>query len=123
MDVLNTLYSGTGLSFELRNITYTEDEEWFDYVDNEERYPQYDMKEALRQGDRSALNVYTVGFTFANNEGVLGYATFPWLEKEDPINDGVVLSYSTLPGGDLEKFNTGKVRSSFHREIAMRLTI
>ena len=39
--------------------------------------------------------------------GILGYATFPISYNDAPENDGVVLRFSTLPGGALAPFNLG----------------
>ena len=66
------------------------------------------IKRALRQGDASALNVYSVGFPVGS--GLLGYATFPDEYSSDPTNDGVVILYSTVPGGTAAPYNLGRVR-------------
>ena len=63
------------------------------------------MKNTLRQGDASTLNVYTVGFT--RNRKLLGYSTFPKDYATFPTRDGVVINYSTLPGGTYARFNEG----------------
>lgn len=65
------------------------------------------MKQALRRGDATSLNVYTVGFN--DDPGLQGYATFPWNYADAPTNDGIVMFYGALPGG-ISPFNTGKVR-------------
>jgi hypothetical protein len=109
IDVLNNLYAGTGLSFVLRNIDYTLNGDWFDNTYIDYRQPQYDMKSQLRVGNVATLNVYTVGFTNAPNQFLIGYATFPWEVAGDFYNDGVVIRYSTLPGGTYAEYNTGKV--------------
>ncbi|KII93082.1 hypothetical protein PLICRDRAFT_378930 [Plicaturopsis crispa FD-325 SS-3] len=64
------------------------------------------MKQALRRGDATSLNVYTVGFN--DDPGLQGYATFPWNYADAPTNDGIVMFYGALPGG-ISEFNTGKV--------------
>ena len=63
------------------------------------------MKNALRRGDATALNVYTVAFT--RSPGLFGYATFPWDYSSRPKLDGVVINYTTLPGGTFAGFNKG----------------
>ena len=64
-----------------------------------------DMKNTLRRGDATTLNVYTVGF--ARNPKLLGYSTFPKDYASFPKKDGVVTNYSTLPGGTYARFNEG----------------
>lgn len=60
MDVLNSDFTKTDLSFELAAITRTINEDWFK---NAAPYTQQqaDMKGSLRQGDANTLNIYSVG--------------------------------------------------------------
>jgi len=111
ISVLNKDYSGTGLSFKLMNTTRTQNATWFNRVapDSPE---QTAMKNALRVGPASALNLYTVGFTTGDGEGLLGYATFPYDYPSNPKDDGVVILYRSLPGGDFSPYNLG--RTSTH---------
>ena len=127
IEVLNTDYAPCGASFHLVGIDRTLNDTWFDeaspgrYV-----YPfcgfvrllcmvtivrscssyQAAMKDQLRKGGANALNIYSVGFV--SGAGLLGYATFPWLYSDDPKDDGVVLLYSTVPGGTSAPYNTGR---------------
>ncbi len=39
---------------------------------------------------------------------ILGYSTLPQWYPNDPIMDGVVIFFGTLPGGTLERFNLGR---------------
>lgn len=111
IDVLNKDYTGTGLSFELQNITRTLNAAWFNNV-GPDTTEQTAMKNALRTGTASTLNIYTVGFAAGSGKGLLGYATFPSDYASSPNDDGVVILYSTLPGGSYSSFNLG--RTSTH---------
>ncbi|KZV99913.1 metalloprotease [Exidia glandulosa HHB12029] len=68
------------------------------------------MKQTYRKGDVNALNIYTVGFLdgAARWLGIYGYSTWPWDYASVSWNDGVVIKWSTLPGGTEEGFNLGK---------------
>ncbi|KAF8190418.1 hypothetical protein K438DRAFT_1971280 [Mycena galopus ATCC 62051] len=104
MDVLNRDYVGI-MNFVLVNTTRTTNRDWFNNSAPGTRQ-QNDMKSALREGNALALNIYSVGFTSA--EGLLGYATFPFKYQNSPKDDGVVIQYSTVPGGSMEPYNLGR---------------
>ncbi|KAH7345427.1 hypothetical protein B0J17DRAFT_693118 [Rhizoctonia solani] len=110
--VLNADYRSSGFSFKLASSKYITNETWFNWAGPEPDLPQFTyqtaMKTALRQGDASTLNIYSTGFTSITNPNLLGYATFPTYYKSAPANDGVVIRYSTVPGGSSAPLNLGK---------------
>ncbi|TFK74483.1 metalloprotease [Pluteus cervinus] len=103
--VLNHDYGPTGLSFNLVNISRTRNDWWYDDA-SPDTGTERDMKTALRVGGPSDINVYTVGFTYAY--GLLGYSVFPDWYEGDPIEDGIVILYSSLPGGSTPDYNGGQ---------------
>lgn len=105
--VLNQDYNSAGISFNLVNISRVQSEDMFLRVapDSEQ---EVGLKKVFRHGNASALNVYTVGLAEGDGQGLLGYATFPMDFAEKPLNDGVVLLYSTMPGSSQPKYNMGR---------------
>ncbi|RCG32897.1 zinc metalloprotease [Sphaerisporangium album] len=101
--VLNNTYaarvggSATPFSFRLVSTDTTNNATWF--VGNDGN----GMKRALRKGGKADLNWYSVGFT----NGLLGYATFPSDYAANPLLDGVVIDYRSLPGGSYSAYNLG----------------
>ena len=98
LQVLNNSYSPQGITFRLIGNTTTDNAVWF----TADRDGEVAMKEALRLGDSSTLNIYFKG------GAVLGRATLPWLYSSAPKADGVVVSYTTIPMGSEVAFNEGK---------------
>ncbi|KAF9458928.1 metalloprotease [Collybia nuda] len=109
VEVLNKDYANTGLSWNHVNTTRILSQDWFENV-GVDSPQETGMKHVFRAGNASALNIYTVGFVngTAANSGLLGYATFPADYAGAPKNDGVVVRYSTLPGGTTKTFNLGR---------------
>lgn len=101
MAVLNDAFSGTGWSFTLASTDYTDNSSWFamDYGTSAE----YAAKSALRTGSADDLNIYSA----SPPGGTLGWATFPSDYTARPWQDGVVLLYSSLPGGSAAPYNLG----------------
>ncbi|KAF5387934.1 hypothetical protein D9615_000124 [Tricholomella constricta] len=107
IDVLNEDFASTGLSYVLADTTRTVNSNWFVNV-GPSKTLQTTMKNALRQGGAADLNVYSVGFQSAADNGLLGYATFPSSYASRPKDDGVVLLFSSLPGGSTTNYNRGQ---------------
>jgi hypothetical protein len=107
IDVLNASYSGqtdgaaTPFLFALMSIDRTVNSSWFAMTPGSVAEQQ--AKAALRQGGRDALNLYTAN----PSGGLLGWATFPWDYAANPDNDGVVVLYSSVPGGSAVPYNEG----------------
>jgi hypothetical protein len=97
--VLNAAYAGTGWSFNLVSVDWTDDATWFAMGAGAEAA----AKSALRLGTADDLNIYSAN----PGGGLLGWATFPWSYSVAPSDDGVVLLYSSLPGGTAAPYNEG----------------
>jgi len=100
MTVLRNAYSSWGWTFNLVSTDRTTNTTWYNgcYGSSETA-----MKNALRQGTADDLNIYTCN----PSGGILGYATFPSSYTSAPKKDGVVLLYSSLPGGTAAPYNLG----------------
>ncbi|RYH22605.1 zinc metalloprotease [archaeon] len=62
-------------------------------------------KASLRKGGKNALNVYTI----SDSSSTLGWATFPFDKSSLSTSfDGVVVAFSTLPGGTKTAYNLGQ---------------
>jgi hypothetical protein len=99
--VLNNAYASAGWSFTLASVDDSNNAAWYTATDG--TTAERDMKTALRIGGAADLNLYT------NNmgQGLLGWATFPADYARSPNMDGVVVLYSSLPGGSAAPYNLG----------------
>jgi len=100
---LNQAYGGAQmpLHFTLASTDRTTNASWFTvgFGSAEETA----MKKALHVGGPDELNLY-----FANlGDGLLGWATFPWDYTKAPVMDGVVVLYTSVPGGTSAPFDLG----------------
>lgn len=103
MDVLNAGFKQTRTKFVLKGTTTTANNAWF--VAGPGTTDEAYMKSALRVGDASTLNLYSL----ANDEGILGWGYFPsWINTYGLPGDGVVVDYRTLPGGIAAPYNEGQ---------------
>ncbi|EAU83013.1 metalloprotease [Coprinopsis cinerea okayama7 len=105
--VLNHDFGETGLSFVLVNTTRTVNSDWFLRA-APFTVQQNSMKNTLRAGGSADLNIYSVGFASGSGSGLLGYATFPIDYATSPWDDGVVILYSSVPGGTTAPYNLGQ---------------
>lgn len=101
IDVLNGAFASAGFSFTLAGVTSTDNATWFSSCD--QASVEAAMKNALRTGDAGTLNLYSCN----PGQDLLGWATFPWNYSRYPSDDGVVLLYSSLPGGSAAPYNQG----------------
>jgi hypothetical protein len=103
IDVLNKAYAGakSGLSFKLAGIDRTTNTGW--YGVSPETSAETNMKSSLYKGGKGDLNIYTADL----GGGLLGWATFPSEYASAPKMDGVVILYSSVPGGTAVPFDLG----------------
>ncbi|WNG22229.1 zinc metalloprotease [Cystobacter fuscus] len=100
ISVLNAAYKTTPFTFTLVGTDRTTNSSWYTCSGGA---CEKKMKAALRKGGAGDLNVYS------NNmgQGLLGWATFPSSYASQPSLDGVVILYSSLPGGSAAPYNEG----------------
>jgi len=100
LTVLNNAYAAAGFSFSLAGTTDTNNDSFYTCTGGS---CETAMKTSLRQGGSNALNIY-----FNNmGQGLLGWATFPSDYKRNPSMDGVVILFSSVPGGSAAPYNEG----------------
>jgi len=100
LSVLNAAYANSGFSFSLAGVDDTNNGTWYTCTGGS---CETQMKSALHKGGSNALNIY-----FNNmGGGLLGWATFPWQYASAPTMDGVVILYTSVPGGTAAPYNLG----------------
>jgi len=101
MTILNNAYAGVGVKFQLISVDRTTNATW--YTMSPGSTAEANAKAALRKGTADDLNIYTAN----PGGGLLGWATFPSSYAGAKSQDGVVLLYSSLPGGSAAPYNLG----------------
>jgi Pregnancy-associated plasma protein-A len=100
IDVLDDAFAAAGFDFRLVSVDRTTNASWFSMTPGSAAEAQ--AKAALRQGTAQDLNIYST-----DGGGYLGWATFPSSYSSDPSDDGVVILYSSVPGGTTDPYDEG----------------
>jgi len=101
LDVLNAAYGYAGYQFTLHGIDRTDNTAWSTHSPDSSKERQ--MKKALAISPECTLNFYINDL----GDGLLGYAYYPYSYDEDHFIHGVVVLYSSLPGGDAYPYDEG----------------
>ncbi|MCH7549903.1 MAG: zinc metalloprotease [Candidatus Krumholzibacteriota bacterium] len=99
--VLNAAFASTNFQFTLASVDRTNNSSWSKHQPGTPN--EIAMKEALAISPATTLNFYTCDLAGL----LLGYATFPTSYPEDDPRAGVVVLYSSLPGGSAAPYNLG----------------
>jgi hypothetical protein len=99
--VLNDAYAPSGVKFRLVATDRTTNAPWYHMSPGSAAETQ--AKNALRIGTADDLNIYTANL----GGGLLGWATFPQSYQSQPKLDGVVVLYTSVPGGSEQHYNEG----------------
>lgn len=91
----------TRFAFKLASVDRTVNAQWF--LMSPGGPQEAAAKRSLRKGGPETLNLYTA----TPDQGLLGWATFPSDYTKNPIDDGVVIHWGTLPGGGLAPYHEG----------------
>jgi len=103
VDTLNAAYNrmGSSYSFYLAAITRTQSNQWFNITRGSQA--ETDMTNALAIDPKHIFNVYVL-----NADPDLGWViNFPWDVPEDSRQNGVIIHYGSVPGGNIINYNSG----------------
>lgn len=111
IQILNAAFAGqaaggvgvaTPFTFRLVGVDRTPNDAWFNVVYKKKPTDvEKALKAALNKGDAGTLNLYTAKL----DDRTLGWARWPWDIGERA--DGVIIRYTTLPGGNTPLYNEG----------------
>ncbi len=101
ISVLNAAFASSGFAFTLASVDRTDNNFWFGMTPGSVAEAQ--AKSALGISPQTTFNFYTAN----PSGGLLGWATFPSSLANNPTNDGVVVLFSSLPGGTAVPYNEG----------------
>jgi hypothetical protein len=108
IDVLNAAYGGatgggadTPFRFVLAAVDRTVNDAWF--TAGPGTGAEQEIKTVLHRGTAQDLNLYSN----APAGSLLGWSTLPWDYFSAPVLDGVVVRYTTLPGGSAAPYDLG----------------
>jgi len=99
--ILNEAFRNSPFRFQLAGVSRTTNSLWYTAAPGSTAETQ--MKNALRRGNASTLNIYS----YNPGGGLLGSATYPSAYASAPKSDGVAIHYTTVPGGSAAPFNEG----------------
>jgi hypothetical protein len=99
--VLNAAYASAGFVFTKRSVDRRSNSTWFKMSMGST--DEATAKRTLAIDPTHVLNIYTA----SPGNNILGWAYFPWAYPETNTLHGVVLLYSTLPGGSAAPYNLG----------------
>jgi len=99
--VLNEDFASAGFHFTLASIDRRKSSTWFAMKPGS--MEEKAAKDALAKDPARMLNIYTAG-----PADLLGWAVFPWSYSESSAWHGIVLLYSSLPGGSAAPYNLGQ---------------
>jgi len=104
MEVPNQDYTEVGITWRHASTTRIISANWFEGI-TQDSADANTLKRLFRKEGANVLNVYTVGFP---GSSLLGYSTFPWSYGVASSLDGIIILYSTLPGGSTPNHNLGR---------------
>ncbi|MFM7204800.1 MAG: zinc metalloprotease [Myxococcota bacterium] len=94
---MNIGYASCGVQFTLAQLNRYADDDCYTFSDERR------CKTKTQVDPKTYLNFWTA----ALGGGLLGYATFPWSLSSSPELDGVVVLFSSVPGGSTNNYNEG----------------